>query len=624
VNTPTVHIVLPNDIDDPAAPSGGNFYDRRVCDGLAALGWDVREHAARGAWPQPTVAERADLARLLAGFPAGSVVVVDGLIASTVAEVLVPERNRLRLVVLAHMAFENAGEDEALEAACAIIATSAWTRRRLIELYGLPEGRIHVATPGVDAADPVPGSADGNRLLSVAAVAPHKGHDLLLEALARVADVPWTCVLVGSLTRDPAFVSRLRRQLQEYGLTQRVELAGARTGAALDAAYAVADLLVLATRGESYGMVVTEALARGIPVLTTAVGGLPEAMGQAPDGNVPGLLVDVDDPAAITDGFASALRRWLCEPDLREDLRRAAAGRRSTLGDWSSTAETISKILHGASTPLTFADWLALREPADAAARARSLVAPLRNRLAATAGAGPSRIVIHDLGAGTGAMGRWLAPQLPGPQHWIMYDRDADLLERAAVQMVTAASDGSPVTVETRLRDVTRLTRDDLAGASLITASALLDLLTAEELDRVVAACAAVGCPTLVTLSVIGRVEITPADPLDDDIAEAFNAHQRRTHAGRPLLGADAIEATVEAFGRRGIGVQVESSPWELGANQAQLVSEWLTSWLDAAYEQRSDLVSPTAVYAKQRMADAAAGRLRAVVHHRDVLANCD
>jgi hypothetical protein len=265
----------------------------------------------------------------------------------------------------------------------------------------------------------------------------------------------------------------------------------------------------------------------------------------------------------------------------------------------------------------TFADWLALRETADAAARAPELVERVSQHLAFH-----PRAVIHDLGSGTGSMGRWLAPQLPGPQHWIMYDQDAELLARAAADMIGTAADGAPVTAETRRRDITRLTADDLDGASLVTASALLDMLTAEEVERVVAACAGAGCPTLATISVIGRVELMPPDPLDADIAEAFNAHQRRTVGGRSLLGPDAVDATVEAFGRRGMRVMVRFSPWRLGADQAELASEWFRGWVAAACEQRPELARPVAAYASRRLADAAAGRLGVVVHHNDLFAS--
>jgi hypothetical protein len=269
--------------------------------------------------------------------------------------------------------------------------------------------------------------------------------------------------------------------------------------------------------------------------------------------------------------------------------------------------------------PRVSAVWLALREAADVAARAAALVEPVRRHLAAT-----RRAVIHDLGTGTGSMGRWLAPRLPGPQHWIMYDRDADLLEYATAGMVGTAADGAPVTAETRQRDITRLTAGDLDGAGLVTASALLDMLTAEEVERVVAACAGAGCPALLTISVIGRVELTPPDPLDAEITAAFNAHQRRTVGGRSLLGPDAVDATAEAFGRRGVTVTVRSSPWRLGADQAKLISEWFTGWLAAACEQRPELAGPAAAYARRRLAETAAGGLGVVVHHHDLLAGCE
>jgi glycosyltransferase involved in cell wall biosynthesis len=337
----TVHVVLPNDIDDPATPSGGNTYDRRICRGLAASGWSVREHAVRGAWPRPDATERADLARALSAVPDDAVVLLDGLVASAVPDVLVPQARRLRPVVLVHMPLGDDAEGGALAAACAVVTTSAWARRRLLDLYALPADRVHVATPGVDPARPARGSDAGTELLCVAAVAPHKGHDLLAQALAMVADLPWNCVCVGSLSRDAGFVDRLRRQIEADGLADRVRLVGPRTGDRLDATYAATDLLVLASRGETYGMVVTEALARGIPVLATAASGLPEALGRALDGSLPGMLVEPDHPAAL----AGALRRWLSDTDLRHRLRRSARGRRTTLTGWAVTAELISEVL---------------------------------------------------------------------------------------------------------------------------------------------------------------------------------------------------------------------------------------------------------------------------------------
>ncbi|MGQ5261237.1 glycosyltransferase family 4 protein [Micromonospora sp. ZYX-F-536] len=337
----TVHVVLPGDIDDPATPSGGNVYDRRICRGLGEQGWSVREHPVRGAWPHPDPVDRSALARLLAATPDDAVVLLDGLIASTVPDLLAPHARRLRLVVLVHMPLDDDAEAAALATARVVVTTSEWTRRRLLARHPLPADRVRAAPPGVTAAPAVPGSAAGNRLLCVAAVTRHKGHDVLVDALSTLAGLPWTLVCAGTLAREPELVHRLRERLAGAQVADRVRLAGPLTGAALDAEYAAADLLVLPSRGETYGMVVTEALARGLPVLGTEVGGLPEALGHAPGGDRPGLLVPPDDPAAL----AGALARWLGDDTLRTRLRRAALARRETLTDWPVTTALLAAAL---------------------------------------------------------------------------------------------------------------------------------------------------------------------------------------------------------------------------------------------------------------------------------------
>ena len=259
--------------------------------------------------------------------------------------------------------------------------------------------------------------------------------------------------------------------------------------------------------------------------------------------------------------------------------------------------------------------WLDLREAADAAARARDLVAHVRRRLPAT-----GRWVIHDLACGTGAMGRWLAPLLPGPQHWVVHDRDADLLAIAAADLPGPAADGAPVVVETRRTDITQVDPDDLADASLITASALLDLMTGDELARLAGVCAAPGCPVLLTLSVAGCVDLAPADPLDSRVAAAFDAHQRRTTPAGRLLGPDAAAAAVSQFGRLGAEVLVRPSPWRLGAAQADLAAEWLTGWVGAAGEQEVELAAELGPYVERRLTQARTGRLHVTVGHTDLL----
>jgi len=268
-----------------------------------------------------------------------------------------------------------------------------------------------------------------------------------------------------------------------------------------------------------------------------------------------------------------------------------------------------------ASSVRVSTEWLALREPADAAARARDLVERLRTEVP-----GNGRWLIHDLGCGTGAMGRWLAPLLPAPQHWVLHDRDADLLEIAAAERPAGGGDSAAVTVETRQSDITLLEPADLAGATLITASALLDMLTGEELVGLVSVCAGAGCPVLLTLSVVGRVELRPADPMDRHVAAAFNAHQRRSTERGRLLGPDAVAVAVQAFRQLGAEVLVRPSPWRLGALHARLAEEWLTGWAGAACEQRVELAAETAVYLRRRLAQAAAGQLEITVGHADIL----
>jgi glycosyltransferase involved in cell wall biosynthesis len=339
-----VHVVVPDGVDDPTQPSGGNAYDRQVCRGLASTGWSVVQHPVPGSWSRPGPAASEQLAGVIAGIPDGAVVLVDGLVASPSPQVLVPEAKRLRLVILVHMPLGGPAEHAVLSAAAAVVTTSTWTRRRLLDDYALCPNSVHVAEPGVESADLAESTPAGGRLLCVAAVTPVKGHDVLVAALATVADLSWRCTCVGSLDRDPRFAKRVRREAMEKGVGDRVHFPGARTGADLDASYAGADLLVLASRAETYGMVVTEALARGLPVVATDVGGLPEALGRGAAGHRPGVLVPPDDPVA----FGATLRDWLVDGDLRARLRLTARERRAALADWPACTSAIAEVLAAA------------------------------------------------------------------------------------------------------------------------------------------------------------------------------------------------------------------------------------------------------------------------------------
>ena len=378
-----VHVVVPDGIDDPARPSGGNTYDRHLCRGLASLGWSVHEHAVPGGWPRPDAASLAALAGVVQRIPDDAVVLLDGLVASTAPEVLVPQARRLRLVVLVHMPLgHRPADDEAddarmreravLSAAAAVVTTSAWTRRRLLELYALPADRVHVAEPGVDAAELATGTAAGGALLCVAAVTFDKGHDVLLDALATI-DGP---VLALRVRGQPGPRPGVRGGVSvaahwTAGWATACRFPGPRTGADLDRSYAAADLMVLASRAETYGMVVTEALARGLPVVAADVGGLTEALGHGADGIRPGLLVPPEDPAAL----GAALRAWLGDAELQSAVapgRPRAARVAPRVVDHRVRRSPVSwpgrrddRRGHPGQR-----EWLALREPADAAARA--------------------------------------------------------------------------------------------------------------------------------------------------------------------------------------------------------------------------------------------------------------
>jgi glycosyltransferase involved in cell wall biosynthesis len=351
VTTTTAYVVLPEGVDDASRPSGGNVYDRRITRGLTGTGWTVHEHGVPGGWPWPDAAACAALSRVFASIPDDAVVLVDGLIASAAPAVLVPESRRLRLVVLVHMPLgagptasppdAHRSEGAVLSAASCIVTTSRWTRSLLLNRYGLPAHKVHVVEPGVDSAELSHGTPSGGQLLCVAAVTPVKGHDVLLAALATLTDLAWMCTCVGSLDRDPEFTARVRRLADHQGIGDRVLFVGPQAADRLGTTYAESDLLVVASRAETYGMVVTEALARGLPAVASAVGGLPESLGRGSDGSVPGLLVPVDDP----DALAEALRRWLVDGALRDRLREAARERRAVLVGWSTTTAGISAVL---------------------------------------------------------------------------------------------------------------------------------------------------------------------------------------------------------------------------------------------------------------------------------------
>src|SRR5690349_14744745 len=235
-NIVRVHVVVPEGFDNPGQPTGGNIYDRRVCAGLAEAGWEVLVATVAAAWPVPGPDARADLARIVSAIPDGETVLIDGLIASPAAAQLLPHTGRIPMTVLLHMPLATAldrrhdasaerSERVVLRAATGVVVTSEWTRRQVLTRYAIPAGRVHVARPGVDRVA-APARPVRGHLICVGALGYHKGQDLLVEALAELADRNWHCVLAGSLDRDPDFVGQLQTRITRLGYGHRIRLTG--------------------------------------------------------------------------------------------------------------------------------------------------------------------------------------------------------------------------------------------------------------------------------------------------------------------------------------------------------------------------------------------------------------
>jgi glycosyltransferase involved in cell wall biosynthesis len=324
-----LRLVVPADVD---TPTGGNAYDLALGEALRACGDEVSLQRCTA----------GDLAAVLSR-PWRGHTLVDGLLA-------LPEPGAVaatRPAVLVHMPLaletglsrERAHEVDRLEhralhAASTVIATSHWSARYLEQHHGVTG--VAVAQPGSDPA-PVSDGSDPPLLVQVAALVPHKDQLGVVAALARLADLPWQARLAGPVDRDPEYSSRVREAVRAAGLGARVQVTGPLPR---DVAWAGADLALLPSRVESFGMVVTEALARGVPAVVSESGAA-EALGVTATGERPGAVV----PAGDVDTLAGVLRRWLTDPGLREAFRRAALGRRATLDRWEGTAGRVRQAL---------------------------------------------------------------------------------------------------------------------------------------------------------------------------------------------------------------------------------------------------------------------------------------
>lgn len=597
--TPTVTLLVPGSLD---THTGGYAYDREIVRGLRTRGWKVVVQELDPSFPQPTDQALDHARRVLSEVETGGLVVIDGLALGAMPDLAELERQRLVLVALVHhpLARETGlapdiaarlalRERRALACVRRVIVTSRATADE-IERYGVARARVAVVQPGTVPAPVARGSQrSGVHLLSVGTLMPRKGHSTLLQALALVVSSNWRLTCVGSLVRDSRTADAVRAEIDALGLSDRVTLTGELEPAALERVYDAADVFVLPTMYEGYGMAIAEAIARGLPVLSTPTGAIPEIVGRG------GILVEPGD----VPGLAGALDAVISGPSLRRQLAGEAVRMRAELPTWEASCDLFAEALReaiGHEGGSFDASWLAVREPCDANARSLTL-ARLVARLAGKA----SPVRALDLATGTGANVRYLAPLCGENQDWVLTDKDASLLARlpermslwaaeqdAAVQVaadsLTIHGDSFSATLTSCPVDLSFAADERLfAGRTLVTASALLDLVSESWLSAVVRHCRLSGAVVLFALSYNGEWRCSPDDPDDEMVRSIVNRDQRRDKGFGAALGPLAGHRAAGLLAEQGYHVQRERSDWVISSEATTLQRQLLAGWADAA-----------------------------------------
>ena len=345
---PVLHFAIPGDLQ---SLTGGYAWDRRIIAELQALGLRVQVLPLSPGFPEPDAAALEDARRQIAALTDGAVLLADCLAWGVLDDIAEAHAARLRIIALCHhpLALESGltaeraaalrrSETRVLQAAAAVVVTSPATAATLTQEFGVARERITVALPGTDPVPPAPCTGEPPVLLSLATLTRRKAHDVLIAALSQVQDLPWRARFVGGTHFDQAWVDILRAQVNSAGLAERIAFVGST--ATPQQEYQQADLFVLPSRYEGYGMVFAEALAHGLPVIAARAGAVPEVV--PPDA---GLLVPVDD----VDALAAALRRVLSEPTTRAALRAGALRAAAGLPRWQDSARGLYNLI----APLT-------------------------------------------------------------------------------------------------------------------------------------------------------------------------------------------------------------------------------------------------------------------------------
>lgn len=616
---------------DPAQRTGGYGYVREIVTGLEQLGQAVRLQGLAGRFPEPDAAALCATDEALAALPDGSVVVLDGLAMSGQPTTLAKHRRRLHLVALVHHPLaDEAGlseqqqerlfraESDALAQVSGVMTTSATTARRLADFH-VPSAAIHVVPPGVHKPARVPvreaRMSAPVRILCVATLSERKAQHQLLEALAELPRHQWQCVLAGSDQRQPEYAGRLKAQIARLGLEDRVRLSGELEEDALAEVWQWADVMVLPSLYEGYGMVVGEALCQGLPVITTDGGALAET------GRRPGVR---QYPAGDVAKLREHLEVFLADPFMREQLGEEARASAADLTDWQKAAKSFRAAVRGvlAQCPSRASqfdgDWLSLREPADHAARDAGLAEEAAAWLRRHRPESSPQVV--DVGCGSGSNVRYLAGVLPANVQWLLVDQDAALLARARHSLPGLHGDERVDFRQCRLSADTLAQRLPPAPA-LVTASALLDLVTTPWLAALADYVAGANAALLVVLTYAGDFGLSPADSDEAWVRDQINAHQQGDKGEGEALGPAAAEALATLLRDKGYQVRLATSPWQLSPESQDLQSALLAGWHEAALEQAPADQARVQAWARRRQALIDQGDSSITVHHLDLLA---
>jgi predicted O-methyltransferase YrrM len=506
-----------------------------------------------------------------------------------------------------------------------VITTSQHTATRLVD-YEVPAEAIRVAEPGVSrgSAPKAPEESSGSQIphiLCVAHLSPRKAQHQLVEALANLRDLPWRCTLAGSDSRDPEYSQQVRHAISEAGLEDRIGLVGEVEESGLADLYREADFFVLPSLYEGYGMVIDEALAERLPVISSDGGAL--AYTSAKPGVVQYCAGDVR-------ALEARLRNWLEHPEQLDHARKLAARESRRLRTWADTAKDLNEALgYFNDLPVHLhqhsefeSTWLAAREAADHRARSERLTNRLNQWLlkrydgASSKSHHPMQIV--DIGTGRGSNALFLVPALQVPQTWLALDQDAALLreardrvDRLDVPFDTLTAQLTPENIEQTLPP----------EADLITASALIDLVSEPWLKVLARSAARRKSAILIVLSYAGEFELSPDHPDDALVRTLVNQHQHGDKGIGAALGPEASTVLQDLLVAEGYQVELDESPWVLGNGDQTLAQMLMKGWIDAAIEQSPDDHNQLIQWLETRNRQLSEANLTVIVRHLDLLA---